>query len=146
MISEMISKIKSTKLNDIKREWHLVDVNDKILGRAASEITQLLLGKRKPYFVTYLDCGDYVVVINAKKIKVTGKKEREKTYDSYSGYPGGHKVTTLGKLRETHPERIIELAVRNMLPKNKLRDQRMGRLKVFPVADHPYKDKLKIKN
>jgi len=139
----MITKIKSTKLAEIKREWHLVDVADKILGRKASEIAVLLIGKRKPYFVNYLDCGDYVVVVNAQKIKVTGKKEKEKTYDSYSGYPGGHKITTLDKLRATHPERIIELAVKNMLPKNKLRDQRMDRLKVFPGEKHPYKDKLK---
>jgi large subunit ribosomal protein L13 len=142
----MITKIKSTKLAEIKREWHLINAADKVLGRTACEIAELLIGKRKSYFVNYLDCGDYVVVINAQKIRVTGKKEKEKTYDSYSGYPGGHKVTTLEKLRESHPERIIELAVKNMLPKNKLRDQRMARLKVFPGGEHPYKDKLEVKN
>jgi len=140
----MKTKIKPTKKNEIERDWHLIDAKGKILGRLASEIAQLLIGKKKPYFVSHLDCGDYVVVINAGQIKVTGKKESQKKYSRYSGYPGGLKVTTLGKLRKEHPERIIELAVKNMLPKNKLRDQRMARLKVFAGEEHPYKN-LKFK-
>jgi len=134
---------KSTKVSEIKREWHLLDAKEKILGRFATEIAKLLMGKNKPYFVPHLDCGDNVVVINAKDIKVTGKKEKQKQYTSYSGYPGGLKVTSLEKLREEHPERIIEFAVKNMLPKNKLRDSRMERLKVFQGEEHPYKDKFK---
>lgn len=138
----MKTKIKPTKKSEIKREWHLIEAKGKILGRLATQIAELLMGKSKPYWVPYLDCGDYVVVVNASQIKVTGKKEKEKTYTRYSGYPGGLKITTLGKLRREHPERIIELAVRNMLPKNKLQDPRMTRLKVFAGEDHPYKDKL----
>lgn len=138
----MQTKLKPTKKNKIKRGWHLVDVKDRVLGRLASQIAEFLMGKRKPYFVPYLDCGDYVVVINAAKVIVTGKKEKEKKYYRYSGYPGGLKIIPLTKLRQEHPERIIEFAVRNMLPKNKLRDLRMRRLKVFAGPDHPYKDKF----
>lgn len=141
----METKIKSTKISEVKRGWHLIDARGKILGRLASEIIQLLLGKNKPYFVNYLDCGDYVVVVNAQEIQTTGKKEQKKKYTRYSGYPGGLKTTTLGKLRKEHPERIIEFAVKNMLPKNKLRDSRMTRLKIFAKEEHPYKDKLKVK-
>jgi large subunit ribosomal protein L13 len=140
----MRTKIRPTKKSEIKRDWHLIDAKGKILGRLASEIAQLLMGKKKPYFVPHLDCGDYVVVINASQIKVTGKKEEKKTYTRYTGYPGGLKITTLGKLRKEHPERIIELAVKNMLPKNKLQDLRMARLKVFAGEEHPYKN-LKFK-
>lgn len=139
----MERRIKPTKASQILRKWHLVDAKDKIIGRLASQITVLLLGKNKPYFVNYLDCGDYVVVINAQEIKSTGKKERNKIYTRYSGYPGGLKVTNLEKLRKEHPERIIEFAVKNMLPKNKLRSLRMARLKVYAGTDHPYKDKFK---
>ena len=138
------NKIESTKASEVKRNWHLVDVKDKILGRITSEISELLIGKNKPYYVSYLDCGDYVVVINAAKVKTTGRKEVQKKYYHYSGYPGGLKTTLLKDLRKTHPERIIELAVKNMLPKNKLRDLRMGRLKVFPGGEHIYSDKLKV--
>lgn len=139
----MKNNLKPTKKNEIKREWHLIDAGEKILGRLTSEITSLLIGKNKPYFVNYLDCGDYVVVVNAAKIKTTGEKEKNKKYTRYSGYPGGLKTITLEKLRVEHPERIIEYAVRNMLPKNKLRDQRMARLKIFAGDKHPYQDKFK---
>lgn len=139
----MINRTSSTKKSEIKREWHLLDAKDKILGRFCSQIATFLIGKNKPYYVPYLDCGDYVVVINARKIKVTGKKETEKIYTRYSGYPGGLKSVSLKQLRETHPEKIIELAVRNMLPKNKLRDKRMSRLKIFPDEEHPYKNLFK---
>lgn len=139
----MKSNLKTTKKQEIKREWHLIDAREKILGRLASEITPLLIGKNKSYFVNYLDCGDYVVIINAAMIRTTGEKEKNKKYTHYSGYPGGLKTITLEKLRSEHPERIIEYAVRNMLPKNKLRDQRMARLKIFASAEHPYADKFK---
>jgi len=140
----MKTRINPTKKSEIKREWHLFDADGKILGRLCAQIACLLVGKKKPYYVPYLDCGDYVVVVNAGKVKVTGKKEEQKVYTRYSGYPGGLKTTTLGQLRKEHPERIIQLAVRNMLPKNKHRDQRMARLKVFAGQDHPYKN-LKFK-
>lgn len=135
--------IKATRKEEIKRKWHLIDAKDQILGRLASKITPLLLGKGKPYFVRNLDCGDYVIVINAKEVVLTGKKELKKVYTHYSGYPGGLKRTTVAKMREIHPERIIENAVSNMLPKNKLRALWMGKLHVFANEEHPYVDKLK---
>lgn len=138
----MLNKLKSTKISEIKREWHLLDAEGQIVGRLASKIAGLLQGKNKPYFVSYLDCGDYVVVVNAEKVKLSGRKEEQKKYTNYSGYPGGLKVITAAKLRERHPERIIERAVLNMLPKNKLRDPRMRRFKIFSGPGNPYKDKF----
>lgn len=131
------------KLSDIKRDWYLIDAKGKILGRLATQVAQLLMGKNKPYFVKNLDCGDFVVVINAQEVKVTGRKEKQKIYYRHSGYPGGLKEIPLGRMRKEHPERIIEHAVKGMLPKNKLQDPRMVRLKVFGGEDHPYKDKIR---
>jgi len=139
-------KTHSPKAKEIKREWHLIDAQDKILGRLATQIAQLLMGKNKPYFARHLDCGDYVVVINAKEVKVTGKKEKQKIYYHHSGYPGGLKETPLWMLREKHPERIIIHAVSGMLPKNKLRARMLERLKVQVGEEHPYEDKFKKKN
>ena len=141
-----MTKTKSTKAKDIKREWYLVDVKEKILGRLATKVARLLIGKAKPYFVPYLDCGDFVVVINAKKVRVTGKKEEQKIYTRYSGYPGGLKKETLGHLRERKPEEIIRRAVSGMLPKNKLRKQRLKRLFVYAAGKHPYDKKFKTKD
>jgi len=135
--------IKATRKEEIKRKWHLLDAKGQILGRLASKITPLLLGKGKPYFVKNLDCGDFVIVINAQEVVLTGKKELEKIYTHYSGYPGGLKRTTVAKMRETHPERIIEASDFNMLPKNKLRALWMSKLHVFADEKHPYADKLK---
>jgi len=136
----------STKASDIKRSWHLFDVKDKTLGRVASEIAQTLMGKSKPYFVRNLDCGDYAVVINAEKIKVTGKKEFQKKYSRHSGYPGGLKEETLMELRRRNPTDIVKFAVLGMLPQNKLRDRMLNRLFIFKGAEHPYSDKFKVKN
>jgi large subunit ribosomal protein L13 len=136
---------KSTKLSDIKRFWHLVDVKGEVLGRISSKIATLLMGKRKPYFLRNLDCGDYVVVINARDVKVTGRKEILKKYYTYSGYPGGLKIEALGSLRQRKPEEIIRHAVSGMLPQNKLRDRMLKRLYVFTGEEHSYKDKLKVK-
>ena len=137
---------KPTKASDIKRSWHLVDVNGGILGRISSEIAKLLIGKSKPYYVRNLDCGDYVVVINASNVKVTGKKEKDKKYYRHSGYPGGLKVETLKELRKSKPEEIIRHAVKGMLPQNKLRDKMLTRLFVYRDEKYPYQDKLKTKN
>ncbi|PIQ69786.1 50S ribosomal protein L13 [Candidatus Shapirobacteria bacterium CG03_land_8_20_14_0_80_40_19] len=137
--------IKPTKKTQIKSAWHIFDAKDQILGRLASKIAPVLFGKSKPYFVRNLDCGDHVVVVNASLVKVTGKKETEKKYTSFSGYPGGLKTLSLSQLREKKPERIIEKAVLNMLPKNKLRDQWMKRLHVFAGEKHPYEEKFKEK-
>ena len=132
-----------TKLSDIKRSWHLFDVEGKILGRIASEIAKVLIGKSKPYFVSHLDCGDYAVVINAEKVKVTGKKETQKKYSRHSGYPGGYREETLMELRQRNPADIIKFAVLGMLPQNKLRDRMLTRLFIFKGEEHPYKDKFK---
>jgi large subunit ribosomal protein L13 len=127
----------------IQRGWHLIDAKGKILGRLAVEISDKLRGKSKTNFVPYLDMGDYVVVTNAKNIKVTGKKAEDKKYYSHSMYPGGLKTKTFGNLLETRPEEIIKHAVKGMLPNNKLRNLMLKKLFVFPEANHPYKKQLK---
>lgn len=139
----MISQTKSTKLSEIKREWHLIDAKDKILGRLSTEVALLLMGKSKPYFVRNLDCGDYVVVINAKLVKTTGKKEDLKKYFRHSGYPGGFKAETLKDLRVRNPEEIIKHAVSGMVPQNKLKAQMLKKLYVFATEAHTYGDKFK---
>ena len=132
-----------TKAKDIKRVWHHIDVKDKTLGRVSSEIAQLLMGKGKAYFVRNLDCGDYVVITNAKSVKATGNKEIQKKYYRHSGYPGGFKVETLKDLRIRKPESIITHAVKGMLPANKLQDKMLTRLFVFAGEEHTYADKFK---
>ncbi len=136
---------KSTKISEVKREWHLVDVNGEILGRVATRIASLLMGKGKPYFTRNLDCGDYVVATNVQDIKVTGKKEEKKKYQHHSGYPGGFKEETLRELRQKDPRRILIHAVSGMLPQNKLRDRMLKKLFVFVGEEHPYKDKVSAK-
>lgn len=133
---------KPTRAQDIKRAWHLVDVGGKVLGRVATQIVSLLMGKGKPYFVRNQDVGDYVVVINAKNVMTTGKKEKQKKYYRHSGYPGGLKVETLDKLRARKPEDIIRHAVKGMLPQNKLRDRMLKRLFVFVEKEHSYGEKI----
>lgn len=134
--------IKPTKISEVKRSWHLVDVGGKVLGRVAQDIAQKLAGKRKTNFVRYLDCGDYVVVINAKNVVVTGRKEKEKTYGHFSGYPGGLKEKPLWLVRQEHPDRIIKQAIMGMLPKNKLRKRLITRLHIYKDAVHPYGKKF----
>lgn len=137
--------MKTVSEKDIKREWHLVDVKDQVLGRISTQISKLLMGKNKTYFVRNLDCGDFVVVINAKDVKVTGKKETLKKYFRYSGYPGGFKAETLGNLRKRKPTEIIRHAVSGMLPQNKLKSKMLKRLLVFPGVKHSYQDKFSAK-
>ena len=134
--------MKSTKLSQVERKWYLFDAKDKTLGRLSSEISVLLLGKNKPYFVRNLDCGDYVVVINASLVKVTGKKELNKKYTNYSGYPGGLRVRNLAYLRENSPEEIIKHAVTGMLPRNKLANCWLKKLFIFSGNEHPYSEKF----
>ncbi len=131
-----------TKAADIKRSWHHIDLKDKTLGRVATEIAHLLMGKGKPYFVRNLDLGDYVVVTNAKYIKVTGNKEDQKNYYRHSGYPGGFRQETLKELRGRRPQDIITHAVKGMLPQNRLRDKMLTRLFVFTEEEHKYQDKF----
>ncbi len=135
--------MKATKANEIKREWHLIDVDGKTLGRVSTEIAGLLMGKGKSYFVRNLDCGDFVVVTNSKKVKVTGNKESKKLYRRHSGYPGGYKEEVLGDLRSRKSQDIIVHAVKGMLPQNRLRDQMLGRLKVYETEEHEYNEKFK---
>jgi large subunit ribosomal protein L13 len=136
------STIKSTKAKDITRRWHIVDVKGKTIGNAATDIAVLLMGKDKPNFVRHLDCGDFVVVINSKYVESTGKKEKEKMYGRYSGYPGGLKQKALWQIRQENPNEIIRHAVWGMLPTNKLRDRLVTRLYIYPDDNHPYKDKI----
>ena len=139
----MTFKTKVTKAKEVKREWHLVDAKDQILGRMAVKIATLLMGKNKPYFVNYLDCGDHVVVINAAKVQVSGNKFEDKIYYRHSGYPGGFKKVTFAQQMAKDPRQIIRHAIEGMLPKNKLRDKRLARLKIFVDEKHNYEDKFK---
>lgn len=139
----MTFKTRVTKAKEIKREWHLINAQDQILGRMAVQIAALLMGKNKPSFVPYLDGGDYVVVINAAKVKVTGRKAENKLYYRHSGYPGGFKKVTFAQQMAKDPTQIIRHAIEGMLPKNKLRDQRLARLKIFSESQHQYEDKFK---
>ncbi|MDQ3008480.1 MAG: 50S ribosomal protein L13 [bacterium] len=130
------------KTAEITREWHIIDVKGKVLGRVATEIATKLIGKHKPTFTPHMDGGDYVVVINAAEVKVTGNKGADKIYYSYSGYPGGLSQRTFDEQQEKHPELVIEKAVYNMIPKNKLRQHRMARLKIYAGTDHPHSSQL----
>jgi large subunit ribosomal protein L13 len=133
------------KSAQVTRDWHLVDVKDKVLGRIATEIAEKLIGKNKPTFTPHIDGGDYVVVINAADVATTGNKKTGKIYYSHSGYPGGLKQKTLGEVLAKTPERVIEKAVYNMLPKNRLRSGRMNRLKVYAGAEHKHESQLGTK-
>lgn len=132
------SKTYSQKPSEITREWHLIDATELPLGRLSTIIATLLIGKGKPTYTPHMDAGDYVVVINAKDVPVTGDKELQKIYYRHSGFPGGIKDARLEEVREKFPERIIEASVKGMLPKNKLQADRMARLKVFAGAEHAH--------
>ena len=135
-------KTYSTKVSDIKREWHVVDASGEILGRLSTRVAGLLMGKHKPLFSRNMDVGDFVVVINADKIRVTGNKAKQKLYYRHSGYPGGLKSISLEKMMQTHPTRVIEHAVKGMLPHNKLNADRMKRLKVYAGDTHPHQGQI----
>ncbi len=131
-------KTYSTKASDIKREWHVVDAEGKILGKLATEVAKLLMGKHKPIFTRNLDTGDYVIVINAARVQVTGNKEKNKLYYRHSGYPGGLKSISFEKMMEKFPTRAVEYAVKGMLPRNKLGVQMLKKLKVYAGSEHPH--------
>jgi large subunit ribosomal protein L13 len=131
-------KTFSAKPETVKRDWYLVDASDKVLGRLASEVARRLRGKHKPEFTPHVDTGDYIVVINAEKVAVTGGKDEKKKYHSYSGYQSGLKTTSLKDMRKRHPERIIETAVRGMLPKGPLGRSLIRKLKVYAGAKHEH--------
>ena len=123
---------------DIDHKWYVIDAEDKTLGKVAAEIAMILRGKKKPIYTPHVDCGDYVVVVNAEKVAVTGKKEKQKIYKSHCGYPGGLKETTLAELRAKKPEEIIRHAVKGMMPKGKLGRQMFKKLKVYVGPEHPH--------
>ena len=131
-------KTMSAKPADIQRCWYLVDADGRVLGRLASRVATLLRGKHKPIYTPHVDTGDHVIVINAAKVRLTGNKRQEKFYAWHSGYPGGFKTIIAAKLLAQKPERVIELAVRGMLPKNKLGRAMFKKLKVYAGADHPH--------
>jgi large subunit ribosomal protein L13 len=133
----------STKVSDIERKWHVIDASGKTLGRLATEAAVLLKGKHKPMYSPHLDVGDFVVVVNADKIEVTGKKLTQKIYYRHSNYPGGLKSVSLEKMLETHPTRAIEHAVKGMLPHNRLGAAMFKKLKVYAGAEHPHKAQVK---
>lgn len=122
----------------ITRKWYVIDAENKVLGRLAVEVAKLLRGKNKPSYTPHLDTGDHVIVVNAGKVALTGKKLLQKTYFRHSGYPGGTTFTKAGDLLKKRPERMIELAVRGMLPKNSLGRQMATKLKVYSGAEHPH--------
>lgn len=126
------------KPNEVERKWHLVDAEGMTLGRLASEVASLIRGKHKPEFTPHVDTGDFVVVINAEKIRLTGKKWQQKNYYRHSGYQGGLKTTPAHVMVQTKPERMIELAVYGMLPKNKLGNALKTKLKVYAGSEHPH--------
>lgn len=128
----------SPKKGDATREWYIVDAEGKTLGRLASVIAQTLRGKHRPTYAPHMDMGDFVIVVNADKVAVTGKKETQKFYYRHSNYPGGLRADMLRDVRAKHPERILESAVRGMLPRNTLGDQQMRKLKLYAGPNHPH--------
>ena len=126
------------KVNLDQRKWHVVDANGAILGRLAVQIANILRGKNKPVFTAHLDAGDFVVVINAEKVAVTGKKETDKKFMTYSGWKGSEKFSSVAQIRKRHPEKLITHAVKGMIPKNRLGRQLLTKLKVYKGAKHPH--------
>ena len=128
----------SAKKDDITRSWHVVDANGKTLGRLATVVASVLKGKNKPIFTKHVDTGDFVIVVNADKIHLTGKKLDKKVYYSHSGYPGGLKSITAGRLLKTKPEEVVKKAVQGMLPKTQLGKQMLSKLKIYSGETHPH--------
>jgi large subunit ribosomal protein L13 len=126
------------KINLEERKWHVIDAEGAVLGRLAVQVANILRGRNKPVYTPHLDAGDFVVVINADKVRVTGKKETQKTFMSYSGWKGGEKFTTVARIRASHPEKLIMHAVRGMIPKNRLGRVLLTKLKVYKGNQHPH--------
>ena len=131
-------KTVSAKKESVSREWYVVDATDKTLGRLSTAIANRLRGKHKPEYTPHVDTGDYIVVVNAEKIRVTGNKTTDKVYHHHTGYPGGIKSLTFDKLIDKAPERVIEKAVKGMMPKNKLSRSMMSKLKIYAGNEHPH--------
>lgn len=126
------------KKGDVDPNWRVVDATDQPLGRLASDVAMVLMGKHRPEYTPHVDCGDYVIILNAGKVALTGKKAEQKMKLRYTGYPGGLKAESYGALRERRPEKLIEDAVRRMLPKNRLGRHMLKKLKVYPGTEHPH--------
>ena len=135
-------KTYQPKAKEVKRDWHLMNAKGKILGRFSSEVAILLMGKHKANYSAHMDSGDNVVVINAEKIKVTGKKKEQKVYQGHSGYPGGFKEISFEKMSKEHPDRVLKYAISGMLPDNRLKAKRMVRLHVAVGEKHKYENKF----
>lgn len=131
-------KTYTVKQDDIEREWWVVDARDQVLGRLASKVARVLRGKHKPIYSDHLDVGDHVIVVNAGEVRVTGGKETYKTYFRHSGFMGGDKHITLERMRNEHPERLVELAVKGMMPKTNLGRKMRRKLKVYEGPEHPH--------
>lgn len=128
----------SAKANEVERKWWVIDAQDQVLGRVAVRAANILRGKEKPIYTPHMDAGDFVIVINARKVRLTGKKEEAKIYTSFSGYVGGHKSETVRQRRERRPELLVERAVRGMIPHNRLGRSIYTKLKVYAGAEHPH--------
>lgn len=139
-------KTYSVRSVEINRRWHLLDASNQILGRLATRIARLLMGKHKPIYTRHLDTGDYVIVINANKIRVTGNKLKQKSYYRHSGYPGGLKVQSLEELLQSYPKRVIEHAVKGMLPHNRLGAKMIKKLRIYEGAEHPHQAQIITEN
>lgn len=131
-------KTYSVKASEIERDWYVVDAADQVLGRLATEVARVLRGKHKPIYSPHLDTGDYVVVVNAERVRLTGRKADQKRYFRHSGYMGGEKLIPFRRMQSRHPERVIELAVKGMLPKNTLGRAMLKKLKVYAGPEHPH--------
>jgi large subunit ribosomal protein L13 len=131
-------KTFSAKPHEVNRDWYIVDVAGKVLGRVATEVARRLRGKHKPEFTPHVDTGDYIVVVNADKLRVTGNKAKGKLYHRHTTYPGGIRTTNFEKLQAKHPERVLQLAVKGMLPKGPLGYAMIKKMKVYPGAEHPH--------
>jgi large subunit ribosomal protein L13 len=137
-VNTLSYKTRSVKNEEVNRSWFVVDAENQVMGRMCTQIASVLRGKHRPEFTPHVDTGDNVIVINAGKVRFTGNKENVKIYQNYSGYPGGLKELTAAEIRARRPERLIEIAVKGMLPKNKLGNAMFKKLFVYPGADHPH--------
>lgn len=135
-------KTTMAKAHEVDRKWYVIDAEDKVLGRLASEVASILRGKNKPTFTPHVDTGDYVVIINAEKVKLTGDKWNQKHHVYHTGYPGGQRQVPYNEIREKHPERVIEYAVKGMLPKNSLGRSMYRKLKVYAGSEHPHEAQM----
>lgn len=132
------TKTYQARPGQVEQRWHLVDAQDKVLGRLAVQLATILTGKHRPTYTPHVDTGDYVVVLNAAQVKLTGSKANTKTHQRYSGYPGGQKTVNIQYILKTHPDRVILRAVRGMMPKNRLARKMLKKLKIYPGAEHPH--------